>query len=68
MTVDGVINGILKIGPAQEFGRPTHRITGSEFIMDMQLPSGARGLVWDWIFIFFHTLCTQVGIGSDKTT
>ena len=38
---------ILKIGPAQEFGRPTHRITGFEIIMDMQLPSGARGLVWD---------------------
>ena len=39
---------ILKIGPAQEFGMPSHRIcVKPSFIMDMQLPSGARGLVWD---------------------
>ena len=42
------IGKIIKIGPAQEFGRPTYRIcVKPSFIMDMQLPSGARGLVWD---------------------
>ena len=42
------IGKILKIEPAQEVGRPTHSIcVKPSLIMDMQLPSGARGLVWD---------------------